>query len=177
VLLLTAPWRGDVDALGVAYAGAAALGWAAYILLTQRVGGQVPGVRGLAVSLPVAAVAATFTVHPAVVVSLTGRDVLTGAVLGLLLIVGYGLEMLALRRVSAAAFGTLMALEPAVALLIGAVALRQIPDALGVAGIILVVTAGLGAVSQPHPAAEPPGGDHTEDDRTVVAARRQGDPA
>lgn len=180
VLLLTAPWRGTVDPLGVAYAAGAALGWAAYILLTQRVGDQVPGIRGLAVSLPVAAVAATFTVHPAVLAALTGRDVLIGAALGLLLVVGYGLEMLALRRLTAAAFGTLMALEPGIALLIGAAALRQIPDPLGVAGIVLVVTAGVGAVSPRRPGPvddlrqDRPG---VADDRAMVAAGSQGDPA
>jgi inner membrane transporter RhtA len=62
-----------------------------------------------------------------------------------LLLVAYGLEMLSLRRLTAAAFGTLMALEPAAALLIGAVGLHQVPDLTGVAGMALVVAAGVGA--------------------------------
>ena len=44
-----------------------------------------------------------------------------------------------------AAFGTLMALEPAIALTIGAVVLGQTPEVLGIVGIVLVVTAGVGA--------------------------------
>ena len=43
VLLLTEPWAGTADPLGVAFALAAACCWAAYILLTQRVGDQVAG--------------------------------------------------------------------------------------------------------------------------------------
>ena len=51
VVLLTEPWRGTVDLAGVAFALAAAACWAAYILLTQRVGDEVAGLRGLAVSM------------------------------------------------------------------------------------------------------------------------------
>ena len=54
VVLLTEPWHGGVDPLGVGFALAAAVCWAAYILLTQRVGDEVSGLRGLAVSMPVA---------------------------------------------------------------------------------------------------------------------------
>jgi hypothetical protein len=54
VLLLTEPWHGGADAIGVAFALAAAACWAAYILLTQRVGDEVAGITGLAVSMPVA---------------------------------------------------------------------------------------------------------------------------
>src|SRR4051812_19349167 len=54
VLLLTEPWRGGADAVGVAFALGAAVCWAAYILLNQKVGDEVAGVTGLAVSMPVA---------------------------------------------------------------------------------------------------------------------------
>ena len=53
--------------------------------------------------------------------------------------------MLALRRLTAGAFGTLMALEPAFALAIGFVALHQQPNAVALLGIGLVVIAGVGA--------------------------------
>jgi inner membrane transporter RhtA len=36
VVLLTEPWHGDINAAGVGFAGLAAIGWAAYILLTHR---------------------------------------------------------------------------------------------------------------------------------------------
>jgi len=63
----------------------------------------------------------------------------------LLPVLTFGLEMLALRRLTASSFGTLTALEPAVAVLIGAVVLRQIPNGLDVIGVALVVAAGIGA--------------------------------
>ena len=53
--------------------------------------------------------------------------------------------MLALRRLTTTAFGTLMSLEPALALLIGLVVLGQAPGLLPVAGIAFVVVAGIGA--------------------------------
>jgi inner membrane transporter RhtA len=59
--------------------------------------------------------------------------------------VPFALEMLALRRLTTGAFGTLMALEPAFALVIGFAALHQSPNLLAVLGIGLVVTAGIGA--------------------------------
>ena len=53
--------------------------------------------------------------------------------------------MLALRRLTTTAFGTLMSLEPAIALLVGLVALHQTPGLVPVAGIPFVVVAGAGA--------------------------------
>ena len=155
VVLLTAPWRGSVDLLGVGFALGAAVCWGAYIVLTQKVGDQVHGLQGLAVSMPVAAIAATFTVDPGRIGALSWEDTLLGAGLGVLLLIAYGLEMLALRRLTTAAFGTLMALEPAIALLIGVVALHQFPDLFGAIGMALVVTAGIGATragARPTPA-------------------------
>lgn len=145
VLLLTEPWHGGADPLGVVFALGAAVCWGAYIVLTQRVGDRVAGIRGLAVSMPVAALVATCTVDPAGYASFTGAEILRGLVLGAMMVVAYGLEMRALRTLTTGAFGTLMALEPAFALLIGAVGLHQIPGPPGVAGVALVVAAGVGA--------------------------------
>jgi inner membrane transporter RhtA len=146
VLLLTEPWHGGADPLGVAYALAAGACWAAYILLTQRVGDRLSGLQGLAVSMPVAALVATVAVGPAVVPRLTGELVLIGLGLAILLpIIPFGLELLALRRLTTAAFGTLMCLEPAIALLIGLALLDQVPTAAAVVGIGFVVAAGVGA--------------------------------
>lgn len=146
VLLLTEPWAGTSDPVGVAFALAAACCWAAYILLTQRVGDQVQGLAGLAVSMPVAALVATVTVGPTVVGRMTPELLLAGLGLAVLLpVVPFSLEMLALRRLSTAAFGTLMCLEPGLALLIGLVVLHQVPRPLAVLGIAFVVVAGIGA--------------------------------
>jgi inner membrane transporter RhtA len=146
VLCLTQPWAGGTDPVGVAYALAAAVCWAAYILLTQKVGDEVSGIAGLAISMPVAAVVATMVAGHAVLGRLTPQLLLVGLGLAVLLpVVPFVLELLSLRRLSAASFGTLMALEPAFALVIGFAALHQVPNLVGVAGVGLVVAAGVGA--------------------------------
>jgi inner membrane transporter RhtA len=146
VLLLTEPWRGALDPAGVAYALAAAVAWALYIVLTQRVGDEVAGLQGLAISMPVAGLVATVVAGPSLVAHLTLEVLLTGVGLAILLpVIPFALEMLALRRLTATAFGTLMSLEPALALLIGLIVLGQAPGLLPVAGIAFVVVAGIGA--------------------------------
>lgn len=146
VVLLTAPWAGAVDPVGVMFALGAAVCWASYILLTQRVGDQIAGITGLAVSMPVAGVVATVAVGPAVFHRMTPEILLIGAGLAILLpVVPFALELLALRRLTTTAFGTLMSLEPAFAMIVGLVVLHQVPGWSGVAGICFVVTAGIGA--------------------------------
>lgn len=146
VLLLTEPWSGTADPVGVAFALGAACCWAAYIVLTQRVGDHAAGLTGLAVSMPVAALVATVTVGPSVIGRMTPELLLIGIGLAVLLpIVPFTLELLALRRLNTAAFGTLMSLEPAFALLVGLVLLGQVPTVLAVVGIGFVVVAGIGA--------------------------------
>ena len=63
----------------------------------------------------------------------------------LLPVIPFSLELLALRRLTTAAFGTLMCLEPAIALVIGLIVLHQVPGPLPVLGIVFVVVAGVGA--------------------------------
>lgn len=146
VVLLTHPWAGTVDPVGVLYALIAAVCWAGYILLTQRVGDEVAGINGLAVSMPVAGVVATIVVGPSVIGRMTPEILLIGVGLALLLpVIPFALEFMALRKLTMAAFGTLMAMEPALAMLIGLVILHQVPGPSGVAGICLVVAAGIGA--------------------------------
>jgi inner membrane transporter RhtA len=162
VLLLTEPWRGGADLVGVACALGAALCWAAYILLTQRVGDEVTGLAGLAVSMPVAGLVATAVALPQGLPGLTWELLLAGLGLAVLLpVVPFSLELLALRRLTTAAFGTLMCLEPAIALVVGGLLLGQVPGLAPVAGLVLVVVAGMGAERsgarqhQPAPPAEP----------------------
>ncbi len=146
VLCLTQPWAGAVDPVGVGFALGAAACWAAYILLTQKVGDAVSGIGGLAISMPVAAVVATLVAGPEVIGRVTPELLLAGIGLAILLpVVPFILELLALRRLHAGAFGTLMALEPAFALTIGFLALHQVPEPIAVLGVGLVVAAGIGA--------------------------------
>ncbi|MBS3179146.1 MULTISPECIES: EamA family transporter [unclassified Pseudoclavibacter] len=145
VVLLTEPWTGNIDPIGVLYALAAAACWAVYILCTQRVGDELSGVRGLAVSIPVAAVIASIIAAPSTIPLLTWEAALAGLGLAVLLpTVPFMLEIQALRRITAAAYGTLTSLEPAVALVIGLLLLHQVPGLLPVVGLVLVIVAGIG---------------------------------
>ncbi|MCV7278910.1 EamA family transporter [Mycolicibacterium flavescens] len=146
VLLLTEPWSGAVDPVGVLYALASAVCWALYIVLTQRAGDAVTGVNALAVSMPVAGLVATLTVGHLVLPRLTPDLLLIGIGLAILLpVVPFILELLALRKLTTAAFGTLMALEPGFAMLIGFIVLHQTPHPIGIFGMCFVVAAGMGA--------------------------------
>lgn len=146
VVMLTEPWRGGADALGVAYALGAAACWAAYIVLTQRVGDRVTGLSGLALSMPVAGVLGLSLAAPRLAGSATWPAV--WIMLGLAAlspVLPFALEFLALRRLTTSAFGTLMSLEPAVALLVGFVVLGQRPGPAAALGVGFVVVAGAGA--------------------------------
>ncbi|MEZ5185480.1 MAG: EamA family transporter [Candidatus Nanopelagicales bacterium] len=151
VLLLTEPWTGQVDWLGVLFAAIAGMGWAGYILLTQVIGDRFSGIDGLAITIPVAAMVATVVGLPQAWGNITPLVVLQVIGLALLLpVIPFTLELLALRRLTTAAFGTLMALEPAVATAWGALLLSQIPHAEQFLGVVLVVIAGIGAERAGH---------------------------
>ncbi|MDA4101016.1 membrane protein [Mycolicibacterium monacense DSM 44395] len=146
VVLLCRPFDGGIDVKGALLAIAAGVCWAIYILLTQRVGDQVSGVNGLAVSMPVAGVVSSLFVSTAVFERMTPQLLLIGLGMAVLLPVApYVLELLALRRLTTAAFGTLMSLEPAFAMVVGFVLLDQAPGVAGILGIAAVVVAGIGA--------------------------------
>ncbi|GGF38867.1 membrane protein [Marmoricola endophyticus] len=146
VVSLTEPWRGEVDLVGVGFALGAAVCWAGYILLTQRVGDELDGITGLGVSLPVAGLIASLVFGPSLVRVWTWDLVPIGLGLALLVpVLPFALEMLALRRLTTAAFGTLMALEPAIAGLLGLVLLGQGLGPSQVLGTLAVVAAGVGA--------------------------------
>jgi inner membrane transporter RhtA len=151
VVLLTQPWHGGIDPVGLACALAAGACWGSYILLTQHVGDRVTGLSGLAVSMPVAAAFATLVVllvdGPSELGRVTWHALLI--MLGLAAlhpVLTFSLEYLSLRRLAAKAFGTLMSLEPAIALLAGLLVLGQIPNVASAIGIIFVVIAGIGAI-------------------------------
>jgi inner membrane transporter RhtA len=155
VVCLTRPWAGEVDVVGVLLALLAALGWGCYILLTQVMGDRFAGIDGLAITIPVAALATTVVGLPAVWGNLTPTILLQSVGLAILLpVIPYALELLALRRLTTAAFGTLMALEPAVATAWGVLLLSQVPGPLQAVGVVLVVAAGIGAERSGH--REPP---------------------
>ncbi len=141
--------RGDnsgIEAAGVALALVAATCWAFYILLSKRVGSTFAALDGLAIALGVG----TLLVLPAGLAqggsALLEPAVLAGglAVAMLSSLVPYSLEIVALRRLSAAAFGLLMSLEPAFAALAGVIVLSQPLSGVLVLAIVMVVAASIG---------------------------------
>ena len=146
VVLLTQPWHGEVNVPGLLFAAMAAVGWATYILLTQRIGDRYAGIGGLSLTVPIAAATAAIVGIPQATGHLNGSVLVWALGLALLLpVIPLALEMLALRQMTSAAFGTLMALEPAFAVLLGLVVLHQTPSASQYAGIAIVVLAGAAA--------------------------------
>lgn len=144
VVMLTEPWQGATDMIGVLFAALAGAGWGAYVLLTQRVGDRFSGVSGLAISIPIAAIATTPFGLPQVIGTLTPTTLLWAAGLALLVpTIPFMLEMLALRRMTSTAFGTLMSLEPAFGVVFGLVVLSQMPSWVQGIGVCVVVLAGV----------------------------------
>ncbi len=138
---------GPLDAAGVAFACLAGACWAAYILLTKRVGARWAGLEGLSVSLGVAALVTL----PAGV-GAAGDELLVPAVLvaalGLALLsplLPFVFELVALRRLPTALFGVIMSLEPAIAALLGFLILDQGLAVSGVVAIAMVSLASAGA--------------------------------
>jgi inner membrane transporter RhtA len=161
VVLLTQPWHGGIDPAGIALALASGACWGSYILLTQHVGDRVTGLSGLAISMPVAGLFATFVVLAVDGPSELGRVTLRAVLILLALaalhpVLTFTLEYLSLRGLTAKAFGTLMSLEPALALLAGLLVLGQIPNVASAVGVIFVVIAGIGAIRTGARAPVPP---------------------
>jgi inner membrane transporter RhtA len=97
-------------------------------------------------TVPIAAATAAVVAIPQVASHLTFGILAVAAGLAILLpVLPFALEMLALRRMTPTAFGTLMALEPALGVLLGLLILHQQPSAIQVLGILLVVLAGAAA--------------------------------
>jgi inner membrane transporter RhtA len=147
ILLLSDLGGGSLDGVGVALAVIAGGFWAAYILLSARVGQVFASADGLALAMLIAVVPlAPFGIAQG------GGDLLvpwiaaTGLAAGILSsAIPYTLELEALRRLPTGVFGVLMSLEPAVAALAGFVVLGQDLVAREVAAIVLVVIASAGA--------------------------------
>jgi inner membrane transporter RhtA len=146
VALLGSPGA-DVDALGAAFAFGSAVCWATYILLAKRLVGGAEPLPVLTFTLAVAAIVLAAPAIATAGAALAAPPVLATAfaVAALASAIPYLLELLALRLVSAATFSILLSLEPAIAALIGLIALGQALGALEVAAVGCVVVASAGA--------------------------------
>ncbi len=129
--------------IGLLAIGAAAVCWAAYILLGRRVATTGDGVTRLAVAMTAAAlVLAPFLAHLGAPV--LGSPSLAAAVVGVAVlssVIPYAVEQVVLRRVTPATFAVLLAMLPATAALVGAAVLRQWPHGLDLLGLGLVSAA------------------------------------
>ncbi len=147
ILALTEGGVHHLDGLGVALALLAGGLWAAYILINARVGRAFEGATGLSLAMCVA----SLLMIPLGVAQggshlLEPRSLLLGGAVGLLSsAIPYSFENEALRRIDPAVFGVLMSIEPAMAALVGFIALGQGLTARAVLGIALVVIASVGA--------------------------------
>lgn len=148
VLLSDGAGGGRIDALGVALALTAGACWGLYIVQSARVGAVHPGMGGATVAAVISALlVAPFGIAQGGADLLTPSYLLVGAAVGLLsTAVPYVFEMEALRRLPRATFGVLMSIEPAVAALIGFLALSQGLSPTEVVAIGLVVLASAGAL-------------------------------
>jgi inner membrane transporter RhtA len=153
-ILLLARGGGDIETGGVLLALLAGAFWAAYILLSARAGQAFPGGSGLAIAMVVGGVAllpvgvvggGSELLDPGLLAAGAGVALLASAI-------PYSLELEALRRLPAQAFGILMSLEPALAALAGFVILGEGLRPRDVIAIVLVAAASAGAsLSAPGP--------------------------
>ncbi|HEX8304150.1 MAG TPA: EamA family transporter [Jatrophihabitans sp.] len=138
--------QGGLNPFGLLLAALAGALWAAYILLSQRVGSSSAGLDGLALALALGAL----VMVPAGVAQGGSELLRPGVLLGglgvavLSTLVPYSLELIALRRLAAAAFGLLMSLEPAVAAMAGVLVLDQQLMLRTAVAIVMVVVASAG---------------------------------
>lgn len=147
VVLLARP-GGGVTLVGALFALGAAVGWASYLLASQRLGSVTRGVDGLALALCVSAVLlsplAAREVH-ALTWPLVAR-LGTMALLGV--VIGFALELAALRRLPAASVAVLFSLNPAIAFVVGWIALSQHVGVGVLVGGCCVVVASIGVTTE-----------------------------
>lgn len=137
-----------LDPLGVLFALGAAASWAGYILASARVGRAFAKLDGLALAMVAGALLALpFGIVDAGAALLRVDLIAIGAAVAVLSsTIPYALELIALRRLPAAAFAILMSLAPATAAVAGFVLLGQRLSWLEIVGIGLVIAASIGAV-------------------------------
>jgi len=159
-LLLLLPLRGEVHALdlaGMAYALAAGVGWALYIVFGKKAGATYGADAvtlgtsiGALVAIPFGVAHAGATLlSPALLPYALGVALLSSAL-------PYSLEMVSMTRLPARTFSTLLSLEPAVAALAGVTLLGERLSSLQWLAILAIIVAAAGtalSVTRPAPPA------------------------
>ena len=145
VVALARPGDG-LTVVGVLFAAGSGLGWAAYAFASHRVGRSTTGFGGLAVSMGVAALL-TLPLSLGATRSLVHDPAIFGRVLivaVMAIVLGFGAELQALRRLTPSVVSVLLALDPAVAFVIGWLLLHQAVTGWDLVGLTCVVVAGVG---------------------------------
>ena len=146
LLLPIHPGATSLDPVGIAYALAAAICWALYILAGQRLG-NVPSGQAAALGMLVAAILA-FPLGAAPAGAALGNPglLLAGLAVGVLSsAIPYSLEMFALKRLPKHTFSILLSLEPALGALIALFMLGEALAPLEWGAIACVVAASAGS--------------------------------
>jgi inner membrane transporter RhtA len=147
VALLAEGTGGDVHALGLVLAALAGCCWALYITLSVPVGRLFPGATGLAPAMVIGALLITPWGIASAGAGLRDPQLL-GAAVGVGLLssaLPWSLELEALRRLPTNVFGVVLALEPVIAALLGALFLHEHLSLRAWVAIGLVVTASAAA--------------------------------
>jgi inner membrane transporter RhtA len=152
VVLLTRV-EGGLLWTGVLFALAAGALWAAYILVTAKLGSTTSDGKGLALAMVVgAAIALPFGVTSAGTALLDPVVLAAAAAVALMSsVLPYSLELEALRRMPPRVFGILMSLEPAVAAVAGLALLGEHLALIQWVAVCCVVIASVGATRSARP--------------------------
>lgn len=135
-----------IDLVGTSYALGAGVCWALYILYGQKAGAE-HGIQTAALGVMVAALfiapigivhAGSALLNPALLPVAIGVAILSTAL-------PYSLEMVALTRLPARTFGTLMSIEPAFGALSGLLFLNEVLSTAQWFAIAAIITASVGA--------------------------------
>jgi inner membrane transporter RhtA len=147
IILLAPIGEQAFDPVGIALALVSGGFWAAYILLSARVGQVLAGGTGLALSMAIGAM----VLFP-VGVATSGAALLNPHVLlvgfGVALLssaIPYSLELEALRSLPVQVFGVLLSLEPAAGALMGFLVLRETLNLRAMIALLFVTIAAAGA--------------------------------
>jgi len=146
-IVLLSPISGvQLDSLGIVFALMAGAGWALFIVLAERVSQHLEGHDGLIIAMVIAAIVMMpFAVRVApelfsdfwILLAAVGVAVLSTTI-------PFSLEFEALKRLPARNYGILVSVEPAVAVLIGAVLLGERIGVQGLSAVLCVVVAAIG---------------------------------
>jgi inner membrane transporter RhtA len=146
VLLTPLGGAASLDPFGLFCGFGYALLFALYIVMSSRCSRSTTGLTGLCLATAVAAILTAPLGLPHVPEFLASRDTAVSVlVVALFAALPFGLEFLALKRLSPAVFGVLLSTEPAVAALVGMIMLGEFLPATGWIALAVVSAAAFGA--------------------------------